>query len=136
MHELSVCMALLDEVARVALAADAKAVRSITVRVGPLSGVEAGLLRRAFEVARCGTMAEAAELIVDVARVRVSCMACAAENEVAPNRLLCPCCGAYRTRVIEGDELVLSAVEMDVSNDDETCPKHGIDMVAERGRTV
>ena len=137
MHELAVCVALLDEVARVALAADAKAVRSITVRVGPLSGVEAGLLRRAFEVAQYGTVAEAAALVVDVARVRVRCLACAAENEVTPNRLLCPCCGGYRTRVIEGDELVLSAVEMDVSNDEETRPKHGADMdFAERGRTV
>lgn len=137
MHELSVCLALLDEVVRVALAADAKAVRSITVRVGPLSGVEAGLLRRAFEVARCGTMAEDAELIVDVARVRVRCMACAAENDAAPNRLLCARCGGYRTRVIEGDELVLSAVEMDVSNDNEPAAEDGTHMdFAERGQTV
>ena len=82
-------------------------------------------------------MAEAAALIVDVARVRVRCMACAAENEAAPNRLLCARCGGYRTRVIEGDELVLSAVEMDVSNDDEPTAEHGTHMdFAERGRTV
>lgn len=118
-HELSVCLGLLDEVARVARAADARAVHSITVRVGPLSGVEAGLLSRAFEVARCGTVAKNATLIVDIARVRVRCLVCTAENEAAPNRLLCARCGEYRTRVIEGDELVLSAVEMDVlTNED------------------
>ncbi len=32
--------ALLDEVARIARAADARAVHSVTVRIGPLSGVE------------------------------------------------------------------------------------------------
>lgn len=117
MHELSVCMSLLHEVARIARAADARAVHSVTVCVGPLSGVEAGLLSRAFEVARCGTVANAATLIVDVACVRVRCMICGAENEAAPNRLLCARCGEYRTRVIEGDELLLSAVEMDVLND-------------------
>ena len=100
MHELSVCLALLDEVERVALRADASAVRSITVRVGPLSGVESGLLSRAFEVARCGTMAEAAALIVEVAGVRVRCLSCEVESDAAPNRLLCARCGGYRTCVI------------------------------------
>ncbi|MBX9841479.1 MAG: hydrogenase maturation nickel metallochaperone HypA [Xanthobacteraceae bacterium] len=114
MHELSVCLAMLDEVARIAHLADAHAVRSVTVRVGPLSGVEAGLLARVFEVARRRTIAEDAKLIFDVARVRVRCMSCAGENEAAPNRLLCARCGSYRTRVVEGDELTLSAVEMDI----------------------
>jgi hydrogenase nickel incorporation protein HypA/HybF len=118
MHELSVCLALLDELTRIARAADAKAVRAVTVRVGPLSGVEASLLTRAFEVARCGTVANDATLIVDVTPVRVQCMVCAAENEAAPNRLLCGRCGEYRTRVIQGDELMLSAVEMDVPDDE------------------
>lgn len=118
MHELSVCLALLDEVGRVASVAAATSVQSVTVRIGPLSGIEAGPLRRAFEVARSGGVAHGAELIVDVARVRIRCGECATESEAAPNRLLCPTCGSYRTRVIEGDELVLSAVEMDVSDDD------------------
>ena len=77
------------------------------------------MLSRAFEVARCGTVAKAATLIVDVARVRVRCTVCAAENEAVPNRLLCARCGEYRTRVIEGDELVLLAVEMDVLNEED-----------------
>lgn len=117
MHELSVCLALLNEVERVALGANASKVRSITVRIGPLSGVESGLLSRAFEVARCGTIAQTAALIVEVAGVRVRCLACDAESEAAVNRLLCAHCGGYRTRVIEGEELVLSSVEMDVAHD-------------------
>lgn len=117
MHELSVCLALLDEVERVALAADASAVRSITVRIGPLSGVESGLLSRAFEVARCGTIAQTAALIVEVAGVRVRCLECETDSDAAVNRLLCAHCGGYRTRVIEGEELVLSAVEMDVAHE-------------------
>jgi hydrogenase nickel incorporation protein HypA/HybF len=114
MHEFSVCLALLDEVDRVARTADATAVRSIVLRIGPLSGVEPDLLTRAFDVARRGTVAETAVLVVDVIRVRVRCTECGSESETAPNRLLCSRCGGYRTRVIAGDELVLSAVEMDV----------------------
>lgn len=118
MHELSVCLALIGEVERVAFAAEATAVWSITVRVGPLSGVEPGLLKRAFTVARTGTVAQSAELNVDLAPVRIRCLACGAEGEVAVNRLLCPHCGGYRARVIEGEELILSAIEMDVTDYD------------------
>ncbi|MBX9824828.1 MAG: hydrogenase maturation nickel metallochaperone HypA [Xanthobacteraceae bacterium] len=117
MHELSVCLSLLDEVSRIARASDARAVRVVAVRIGPLSGVEPDLLTRAFGVARCGTLAETATLVVDMSHVRVSCTECGAENEAVPNRLLCAHCGGFRTRVIEGDELVLSAIEMDVADD-------------------
>ncbi|MBX9846377.1 MAG: hydrogenase maturation nickel metallochaperone HypA [Xanthobacteraceae bacterium] len=116
MHELSVCLSLLDEVGRIARASAARAVRLVAVRIGPLSGVEPDLLMRAFGVARCGTLAETATLVVDIGRVRVRCAECGTESEAVPNRLLCSHCGGFRTRVIEGDELVLSAVEMDIAD--------------------
>lgn len=124
MHELSVCLALIGEVERVAFAAEATAVWSVTVRVGPLSGVEPGLLKRAFAVARIGTIAQSAELNVDLAPVRIRCLACGAEGEVAVNRLLCAHCGGYRARVIEGEELILSAIEMDVTDYDRPAVKN------------
>ena len=67
-------------------------------------------------MARCGSIAQAAALHVEVSGVRVRCLACEAESDAVANRLLCARCGGYRTRVIEGEELVLTAVEMDVAN--------------------
>ncbi len=114
MHELSICQALLEEVAKIAASHEARTVERITVEVGRLSGVEPELLARAFEIARAGTCAAGAELAITVPEIMVRCSDCGAASPAEPNRLLCAACGGYHTRVLEGDELRLRAVELDV----------------------
>ena len=113
MHELAVCQGLLREVERVAAQHDAAAVERIVLRVGALSGVEPPLLERAFEVARTGTVAERAELVIENGPVVVKCRECGGSCTVPVNRLLCGYCGDWRVRVIEGEELLLQSVELE-----------------------
>ena len=115
MHELAVCQALLTQVQRVADEARAGPVRRIVLQVGPLSGVEPQLLRRAFDVARLGGIAAEAELSIVAAPVRVRCLECGAESEASANRLLCARCGTWRTHLLSGEELVLQRVEFDAA---------------------
>jgi hydrogenase nickel incorporation protein HypA/HybF len=110
---LSVCQGLLDQVAQIASGQSAEAVARITVRIGPLSGVEPELLRQAFPQAAAGTIAALAELVIESAPVRVRCDSCAAETEAVPNRLACGACGDWHTRLVGGDELLLVSVELD-----------------------
>lgn len=112
MHELSVCIALLDQVERIASERAGSEVARIVVKLGPLSGVEAQLLRRSYPLAATGTVAEHAELAVETSDVIVHCSQCGHESKVLPNRLLCGECGDFRTRVISGDELILQSVEL------------------------
>lgn len=112
MHELAICQGLVDEVARVARAQGADEVQAVTVAVGVLAGVEPGLLERAFTIARAGTVAARARLDLQSLPARVACSECGAEAEVAPNRLLCPGCGGWQVRVVGGDELLLTRVEL------------------------
>ena len=116
MHELAVCQSLLREVERVARQRGARVVTQIHLSIGPLSGVEADLLRRAFTIARTGTVAARAALVTEPAPVRVSCSRCERESAVPANRLLCPRCGEWRTRLVSGDEMALVRVEMNVEN--------------------
>jgi hydrogenase nickel incorporation protein HypA/HybF len=111
-HELSVCQALLAQVAEIAAAHGASAVGRVTVEVGPLSGIEPFLLADAFEAVSSGSCAAGAALFIETSAVVISCLTCGAESQVRPNRLLCAACGGYRTRVIRGDELRLCRVEL------------------------
>jgi hydrogenase nickel incorporation protein HypA/HybF len=113
-HELSVCQALLAQVVEIATDRGASAVSRITVEVGPLSGVEPGLLASAFEIVRAGSCAAGAILLIETTAITISCLICGAESQTAPNRLLCAACGGYRTRVVGGDELRLRGVELRV----------------------
>ena len=115
MHEMSVCLALLDQLR--AIAADRQAPRAtrIELDIGPLSGVEADLLRNAWPIASAGTIAAGAELIINAADVVVRCTQCDAETEARPNRLVCGSCGDFRTTVVTGDEMILRRVELETA---------------------
>lgn len=113
MHELAVCQALLDQVQRVAAQNGAQTVCEIVVRMGPLSGVEPELLAQAYSIARAGTVANSAALVLESSALRVHCDQCATESEVTVTRLTCPHCGNWRTTLVSGDELVLARVELE-----------------------
>lgn len=113
MHELSVCLSMMQQIERIASARRATKVSRITVSIGPLSGVEPDLLRHAYPLAAAGTVAENAELILETAELVVRCSQCGSETTVKPNRLLCGSCGDFRTQLVSGDELTLMRVELD-----------------------
>ena len=114
-HELSVCQALLTQVAEIASNRGADAVERIVIEIGPLAGVEPALLSHAFLFARAGSCAAEAVLLIESTEVTVRCLGCDAQSQTPANRLVCAVCGGYRTRIIAGDELRLRRVELRVS---------------------
>jgi hydrogenase nickel incorporation protein HypA/HybF len=113
MHELAICQALMTQVEAIARDNSAVQVASITLGMGPLSGVEEQLLKNAYPIASAGTIADGAELLIRSIPVRVRCTECGEESEAAANRLICGHCNNWRTELISGDELLLIRVELD-----------------------
>ena len=111
MHELSICASLLGQVMRVADEQRARRIISITVRIGPLAGIEPELLEFAYPLASAGTVAAGSRLIIERAQVRVRCRECGALSEAQCTRLLCGSCGSWRVQLLAGDELLLVSVE-------------------------
>lgn len=107
MHELSVCMALIDQVTTLAGRHAGMMAGRVEVEIGVLSGIEPRLLVDAFGFAKVGTLAERAELITEVIEPRVRCSSCDAEMTASINRLGCPACGSLDTVLVRGDELTL-----------------------------
>ena len=113
MHELSICQALINQLETLASEQHAKRVLSLVVGVGPLSGVDAHLLKQAYPVAAAGTLAEDSELDIENRPVRVHCRTCGDDSDATANRLLCAHCGDWRTDLLSGDELILTRVEFE-----------------------
>jgi hydrogenase nickel incorporation protein HypA/HybF len=112
MHEFAVCQDMLRQVAAIAADERATAVETITVCIGPLSGIEAHLLSQAFPLAAAGTVAENAKLIIEALPIKVKCQLCGAETDAKPNRLICGQCGDYHTQLLSGDEMLLASLEL------------------------
>ena len=115
MHELSVCLSLLEQVGSIAAQKSSSRVSRIEVRVGPLSGVEAELLRNAWPLASAGTIAVDAELVIEESAVVVHCSVCDTDTTVPANRLVCGQCGDFRTNLVSGDEMILQRVELETA---------------------
>lgn len=115
MHELAICQALMNQVESIAVERNARSVVSIVVGMGPLSGVEAQLLKHAYPVASAGTVAEGAELVIEDLPVRIKCTQCGNESDALPNKLVCKDCGDWRTTLISGDELILMRIELETA---------------------
>ena len=112
MHELAVCQALMEQVESIALEEQADHVTAIHLGIGPLSGVEPRLLEQAFSIARAGSIAADAELVIASMPIQVSCSQRGRQSEALPNRLVCGHCGDWRTSLVSGDELQLQHVEL------------------------
>ena len=117
MHELSVCMSVLDQVTAIAAERDADRVTRIELTVGPLSGIEIDLLETAWPMAAAGSLAENAEFVVTATGIVVQCHSCGAETTARSNRLVCGDCGAHRTHIVSGEEMILQRVELATSAD-------------------
>lgn len=118
MHELSVCQSILSQIEAIAAEHHATAVTVVYLQIGPLSGVEAPLLRNAWSIARSHTIADGAALEIEEMPITIRCNSCGRESEATANRLLCGHCGEWRTQLISGDEMLLRTVELEKGEPD------------------
>lgn len=112
MHELAICESVLRQVLAVAASQYVQSVARITLRIGPLAGVEPDLVRLAFPIVAAGTVCADALLEIEVAPVEVRCQVCDATSSVRPNRLSCATCGTWRVNLVSGDEMLLASIEL------------------------
>ncbi|MET9422173.1 hydrogenase maturation nickel metallochaperone HypA [Streptomyces sp. NPDC006540] len=111
MHEMSVALAVVDQVERAARSGGAVRVESVRLEVGELAGVVPDALAFCFELACAGTVLEGAELITRSVPGTARCGACADVWDVGmPPQLICPACGDAAADLISGRELRIAEV--------------------------
>jgi len=113
MHELAVCQSIISQVTQIAHDNNALAITKVIVQIGPLSGIEAPLLAHAFPIASAGSIAQNAQLEMQILPIKIRCNLCGNENEAPVNKLLCSACGSWQTRLLSGDEMLLKSVELE-----------------------
>lgn len=113
MHEYSLVEALVRRVEAEAERRGALRIHSITVSVGELAGVEAGLFRTAYETFRAGTRCESAELRLVEHRAAWACPAC--RRPIPRGDVLrCPDCDVAAKLDPNSDALLLESIDMEV----------------------
>jgi len=104
-------MSRLDEVVR---ENNAKRVKAVWLKVGPLSGVEPQLLKEAFNFFSKDGVTAGAKLYIDAPMVTLDCEKCGAKAQQEYFTLSCTECGA-RLPISDGSEaLMLEQLELEM----------------------
>ncbi len=112
MHELSIALSMIEQIEEQS-AKHPGTVRSVQVKVGVLSGVDAEALRFAWELAREGTDLAATLLEIESVPLLVRCPACGNTHTPDIQSILCPRCITPEQDILAGRELMLVSLEID-----------------------
>jgi hydrogenase nickel incorporation protein HypA/HybF len=112
MHEMALSQSLVELIEGQRQAHDFATVRRIRVTLGAFANVEPEALRFGFEVASRGTVAENAELLLDLAPARAWCVPCGDSVTLSRQGDGCPRCGRHQLMAESGDELRLTEMEI------------------------
>lgn len=112
MHEMGLAQNILDIVLRTASSNGARRVVRVKIRAGRLRAIVPDQLRFCFDFVAKDSLAEGAELAVQIVPIRTRCRGCAAEFEVEPVRFVCPGCGGEELDILQGKELLVENIEI------------------------
>lgn len=119
MHELGIMTSVLQAVEESAKQAGSEKVLKISLSVGVMTEAIEDALRFAFEALSEGTMCESAELEITMIPPVSICAECGNEYEHDRFHMLCPECGSSFTQLIQGKELQIDSIEVDLPDDGE-----------------
>ena len=113
MHELSIALSIVDGVLEELDRQRSGQVEAVHLRVGRMSGVDKDALSFSYVVACEGTALAHSRLLIEDVEVAIFCPVCSAERPTRSFPLLtCAECGAAGGRVLRGEELEITAMEM------------------------
>lgn len=110
MHERSLVKCLLRQIEEIAEQHRALQVTSVSVEIGPLSGVEAECVRLAYDELREGTCCEQAALVIELSGLVIRCQECRHESRLESFLFRCERCGSGKVQVISGDAFRLLSI--------------------------
>lgn len=98
---------------------EAVRINEIRVRVGELTEIVDEALHFAFEALTPGTLAEGAVLVVERVAGRSVCAECGASFNHGRFDVVCPECGSYFCSLVEGRELEIESIDVDLPDSQE-----------------
>jgi hydrogenase nickel incorporation protein HypA/HybF len=114
-HELSIALSLIDGAQEELARQGGGRVYALHLKLGPLAGVVKEALLFSYGIACEGTFLEGSSLVVEEVPILIYCAKCTEECvPVSAQCLQCARCGAPASDVIQGAELQLAALELEI----------------------
>lgn len=112
MHEMSLCLSMIDLVSERVRAEGAHRVLRIKLTIGALGNVEPQALQFCFESAAQGSLVEDAQLDIEVLPGRAFCFDCGVSVTILRRGDECPNCQGTALRIDDGDQMQVTEMEI------------------------
>jgi len=117
MHEISIAESLIAVAEQRARDKNSRSIQLIKLRLGEFTTIVQEALEFAFEVARQGTLAEFAQLEIEIVPMVVRCVVCKRDTKSTNGvRLICSACG-FPMKIIAGEELQIEYIEIETEEE-------------------
>jgi hydrogenase nickel incorporation protein HypA/HybF len=113
MHEMSLAEGVLQLIEDAARRERFARVKSVSLEIGRLAGVEPDAMRFCFDVVTRGSVAEGCRLDIVDTPGTAWCMRCEQPVEVAQRYDDCPTCGGHQLHVTGGTEMRVKELEVE-----------------------
>lgn len=114
MHEISLVQGLFSQLQKLAEENNAVKVKSVTMEIGPLSGVVVDSFQFGFDILSADDdLVKGAHLIINVPEVNYSCTGCGHIETTTKKPDQCPLCGDFLLIPDGGDDLLIRQVELE-----------------------
>ena len=111
MHEVGIAHGIIKIIQQETAKHGMSKVRRVHVRIGELSNLVPDALSFAFETISPGTIAEGAELKIEIVPPKGRCEKCDIEFPVDGIMFFCPQCNAIGSEIVAGKELEIAEIE-------------------------
>ena len=120
MHELGIMTGVMESVGTAAREAGAERVLKVSLQVGVMTEAIEDALQFAFEaLAENDSYFEGATLEIEMIQPKSICTQCCHEFTHDRFHMLCPECGSPFLQLLEGKELQISSIEVDLPDDED-----------------
>jgi len=122
MHEMSIAVALVEQLEALAAEHGASRIEEVHLRAGAMRGIVPEALELAFEVAAEGSVAEGGRIVLEVVQPVARCRVCGARFEPQIDSFLCRECGEADVELIAGNDILITSV---VAQQEDEPVQHG-----------
>ena len=112
MHEMSICMGIVESLENTAKENNYLAIDEIWLEIGPFSGVEIQAIEFCFDLAVKGSIANAAKLNITQTKGSAWCLNCNEAVDIKERYEVCPKCSNYKLNITQGDELRIKQISI------------------------
>lgn len=113
MHELSIAVSMINMATEEVEKNGGTRVEALYLKLGRLSGVVKDALLFSWEVACLGTPLEGSRLVIEDVPIIVHCDKCREDKTLdSINKMFCPVCKQETPTVLQGKELLVTALEI------------------------